>query len=215
MFKKIKHWQKHNKILSYILASIAVIILCVSLGFGLKGANSLIEHYSRINQIKNDPQLMQEIEWHRQQHRFIRKYGKIAKQNYQKNHEVLPSILLAQASLESNFGTSKLYKNAHNIFGMKGAYNKQFVKIPTGEVKNGKNVTVNAPFRKYPNDSASVQDYSNALYKIFLKEKGITNYRTDAYLLQKNKYATDPSYPTKLINYIKKYHFYKYDPPKE
>lgn len=57
---------------------------------------------------------------------------------YKKNHQVLPSIVVAQAIIESNWGQSQLYQQADNPFGMKGNYNGNTKLFPTTEYVNGK-----------------------------------------------------------------------------
>ena len=49
---------------------------------------------------------------------FITMIGPKATADYQK-HGVLASITIAQACLESGYGTTELAKNANNLFGMK------------------------------------------------------------------------------------------------
>ncbi|MEJ1300404.1 glucosaminidase domain-containing protein [Latilactobacillus sakei] len=44
---------------------------------------------------------------------------------YQKKHQVLPSIIIAQAIIESDWGRSDLATKANNLFGVKGQYQGQ------------------------------------------------------------------------------------------
>lgn len=119
-------------------------------------------------------------------------------------HKILPSIVAAQAVLESGWGQSTLAINGNNLFGIKGRYNGNYIVMPTLEFINGQWITVNAEFRKYPNWDASVEDHGSFLnvnprYAGLL---GVEDYRTVARMLQEAGYATDPQYAEKLINII-------------
>lgn len=59
------------------------------------------------------------------------------------------SLTIAQATLESNWGTSGLALQVNNLFGIKGKGTAGSVEMPTTEVVNGKAVMVAASFRKY------------------------------------------------------------------
>ena len=61
---------------------------------------------------------------------------------------ILASLTAAQAFIESNKGNSKLAQQPNNnLFGIKGAYNGQSVKMKTTEYYNGVKHTVYADFR--------------------------------------------------------------------
>ena len=59
-------------------------------------------------------------------------------------------VTVAQAALESNWGQSKLSKEANNYFGIKAHGNHARVQMPTEECENGATVAVEAEFAKYP-----------------------------------------------------------------
>lgn len=126
---------------------------------------------------------------------------------------VLPSVTVAQAILESGWGSSSLATQAHNLFGIKGSYNGQSVNMPTREVYGGRSVYVNAYFRAYPNNSASVEDHGNFLYSIsrYHNLLGDTNYADVTYKLHIDGYATDPSYAYSLNNLIQTYNLTQLD----
>ncbi|STY35128.1 glucosaminidase domain-containing protein [Listeria fleischmannii] len=118
-------------------------------------------------------------------------------------HSVLPSITGAQAVLESGWGTSQLSTMAHNLFGVKGTYNGSFVTMPTQEYVNGKWITIDAQFRKYPSKNESMTDHGDFLQKSRYQDLiGETNYVKAANYLQKAGYATDPDYAKKLVSII-------------
>ena len=143
---------------------------------------------------------------------FIQSVAPGAIAGWQKYH-VLPSITAAQAILESGWGRSMLTTRAHNLFGIKGSYNGQSVTMPTHEVYGGRSVMVNAQFRAYPNNAASIEDHGrflnvNSRYRNLL---GDTNYRSVANKLHQDGYATSPSYASSLINLVQSYNLTQLD----
>jgi flagellum-specific peptidoglycan hydrolase FlgJ len=62
------------------------------------------------------------------------------------------SFTLAQAALESGWGASRLAQQGRNLFGVKAdrAWKGPTINMDTGEVINGKRVTVPAIWRAYP-----------------------------------------------------------------
>ena len=61
---------------------------------------------------------------------------------------ILASLTGAQAYIESNKGNSGLTQKANNLFGIKGFYNGQSVRMKTTEYYNGVAVKVYANFRR-------------------------------------------------------------------
>ena len=75
---------------------------------------------------------------------FINKVKEGAIRGWEK-YKILPSLTIAQASLESGFGTSKLAKEGNNLFGIKGDYKGESITINTKEQKkDGSWITVDA-----------------------------------------------------------------------
>jgi flagellum-specific peptidoglycan hydrolase FlgJ len=139
-------------------------------------------------------------------------------QKIQEKYHILPSLIIAQACLESNFGQSGLAQKAKNLFGIKGSYNGQSVTMRTNECENGKQICIDAPFRKYPSWYESLEDlaklYTNGVswdkdkYKPIIGE---TNYVMACKKVQECGYCTDPNYASKLIQIIEKYNLTQYD----
>lgn len=125
--------------------------------------------------------------------------------NTWKTHKILPSVVAAQAALESDWGRSGLAAHPNNnLFGIKWTGTGTYVTMPTWEVINGQNVTVNAKFRTYPNRGDSIVDHGrffhdNSRYHGLI---GMTNYAAQAKAIQAAGYATDPNYASKLISTI-------------
>ena len=148
---------------------------------------------------------------------FIKKIAPDAQKIYV-NYKILASLVIAQGCLESAYGTSGLAVNGKNLFGVKGEYNGKYVIMKTWEVINGRNVQVDAKFRKYPTWYESMQDlaklYVNGVswdpnhYKAVVGEK---NYKKATAALVDAGYATDPSYASKLNRIIETYNLTKYD----
>lgn len=129
-------------------------------------------------------------------------------------YNVLPSLTLAQAVLESNWGTSELAINANNLFGIKWSKDCGFDYYlkKTKEYVNNKWITVEAYFRKYKDINESIEDYGVFLTKPrYAKVLTSKDYKEAANEVWRAGYATDPNYPSKLCSLIEKYKFYEVD----
>lgn len=135
------------------------------------------------------------------------------------NH-LYPSVMMAQAIVESDFGRSELSLDANNYFGVKGAYNGQSVTMSTGEyTSKGKHYMTAAAFKKYPTIEASIRDNAYLLRHGTLTDPDYyagtwtTNALTssDAAMALSLTYATDMNYGNKLNAIITKYDLNKLD----
>ena len=133
---------------------------------------------------------------------------------------ILPSITAAQAILESGWGSSELAKVPNNnLFGIKDSedWHGEIVTVPTQEYLNGDYITVNAAFRKYASWNDSVVDHAKFFTSTewrkdnYRKVVNETDYRIAAQELKNAGYATDPTYPGKLIRLIEAYKLYEWD----
>lgn len=139
-------------------------------------------------------------------------------QELQQTYQVLPSITLAQAILESNWGQSTLAKDYHNLFGIKATDPNASQLMTTKEYVNGKWITIRARFAVYSSDEGSMKAHALLFvngtrwnprqYQDVLAAK---DYAQAAAALHKDGYATDPDYAAKLINVIKTWHLDQYD----
>ncbi|MBL3531391.1 glycoside hydrolase family 73 protein [Companilactobacillus zhachilii] len=135
-----------------------------------------------------------------------------------KDYGVLPSITIAQAILESDWGTSSLATQYNNYFGIKGDDPANTKVLQTKEYTNGQWITINGRFRVYSDFRESMKDHTKLLvngtswnsqqYKQVLQSK---DYIDAALALQTDGYATDPGYTSKIIRIIQKYNLKKYD----
>lgn len=128
----------------------------------------------------------------------------------QTNYGVRPSVLVAQAALESDWGNSQLSKESNNYFGIKGVADGQ--QYATKEFTQDKWQNVQATFRTYPSLQASVSDYASLMKhgtswnaNLYQGVVSADHYRDAAFALQKAGYATDPDYANKLIRIIEQY----------
>lgn len=107
-----------------------------------------------------------------------------------------PEVVAAQWALESGYGKHTSGKN--NFFGLKGSGTER----ETKEFINGKWITIRAGFIDFPDLQTCVSYLVERWYLDYKQYKGVNRAvsREDcARLLQKEGYATDPSYPEKLI----------------
>ena len=139
--------------------------------------------------------------------RYIERYSRIAISQMQEKG-VPASITLAQGCLESGNGLSTLATQGNNHFGIK-CHGWSGATIYHDDDKAGE------CFRRYETAEASFRDHSDFLrYSdryAFLFDLEPTDYKGWAEGLKKAGYATDPNYPTKLIEIIETYGLDKYD----
>ena len=131
-----------------------------------------------------------------------------------------PSVMIAQACLETGYGTSALSKPPiYNLFGIKGSYNGQYTEIQTSEYINNTWITVTASFKKYPSYQESFYDNADKLRNGITSDRFFysgtwrertTSYR-DATAWLTGRYATDPNYANKLNAIIEMYNLTMFD----
>ncbi len=139
---------------------------------------------------------------------YIKKYRKIAIKEMRR-YGVPASITLAQGILESGSGNSRLAKKGRNHFGIKCTSDWHGRTIREDDDKKDE------CFRKYRKAKHSYRDHSEFIatkkrYE-FLFELDKRDYKAWAAGLKKAGYATNPNYPSLLINLIEKYDLEKYD----
>lgn len=128
-----------------------------------------------------------------------------------KKYNILPSLTIAQAILETGWGRSSI---GNNLFGIKAnaSWKGKVQTVRTHEYINGKKIYVDAKFRDYDSIAESLEDrfklLSNSRYKKVVQAK---DYKEGANELYKAGYATDPQYPNKLIQIITQNELYELD----
>ena len=104
-----------------------------------------------------------------------------------------PDIVFAQAILESGEFTSKLFKSANNLFGMKVPIKRESAKI--GATQSG--------YSKYKDWEYSVYDYS--LWQDYMLKSRNDMTKKQYFVLLGKVYAEDPQYVNKLKRRILEY----------
>jgi|JI8StandDraft_2_1071088.scaffolds.fasta_scaffold19224_2 uncharacterized FlgJ-related protein len=129
------------------------------------------------------------------------------------------SIKLAQGIIESDLGRSPLAIVANNHFGIKCGSNWSggtYYKVDDDKDSTG--TLIHSCFRSFVDAEESYRAHSEFLMNPskssrygFLFKLGSTDYEGWAHGLKYAGYATDPTYPDKLIKVIEKYNLSQYD----
>jgi flagellar protein FlgJ len=129
-----------------------------------------------------------------------------------------PSVLVAQAALETGWGKSIMRQSdggsSHNLFGIKAqsGWKGPEARAITSEFRDGKMVKETADFRAYDSYASSFHDLvsflqNNSRYKETLKSADSPEQFVKE--LQKAGYATDPSYASKISQIAKQMKSYQ------
>jgi len=127
------------------------------------------------------------------------------------------SVTIAQAILESYWGSSRLSTEANNYFGIKAQSRPGtagVVWFDVWEVVGGRSVVQHQPFRAYHTLAESFADHGhffleNGRYAAALAVR--RDARQFARAIASAGYATDPAYASKLIGLMDRYDLYRYD----
>ncbi len=143
---------------------------------------------------------------------FIKKVAELCKDDW-KNYKILPSMSIAQACLETGYGTSDLYIYANALYGIKATgWSGEIFRTYSPEVINGKTEYLESDFRKYNSLAESVADHGKLLqganYKAVVGKK---SFKKAVLALQAAGYATSPTYAKTLWNIYKTYNLGQYD----
>lgn len=146
---------------------------------------------------------------------FIKEIAPII-QRYAKQYGYkVASPIIAQACIESAFGTSSLGKRQHNYFGMKcgSSWKGKSVNLATKEeYKPGTLTSIKANFRAYDSMDEGVNGYF-----VFISSKRYSNLKETTtpkeYLemIKADGYATSSAYVNTNMSCINKYDLTKYD----
>lgn len=136
-------------------------------------------------------------------------------------NQLFSSIMMAQAALESSFGTSELARTPnYNLFGIKAAGNNNSVSFPTMEEdSNGNYYQIISSFRRYDSYKDSLEDYAKLLKNgvdwnsLLYTQSWKVEDRTfqEATQALTGTYATDSMYHHKLNAIIEAYELTQYD----
>lgn len=164
--------------------------------------------------LEKDEQVYQPQQPSAGQARFINRIAPAAQQ-IGREYDLYPSIIIAQAALESDWGCSTLGKAPNNnLFGVKGYFARQTVAQPTTEYdEQGHKFQVVSNFRQYASEYEALRDYAQTLEAPLYQgvhRQNTKNYREATRALC-GRYATDPEYDRKLNQLIDTYQLTKYD----
>lgn len=154
--------------------------------------------------------------------KFIETVAAVAVADWKSRRIMLPSVVIAQAALESGWGGSELALKANALFGIKknGWTGATYIKSATEQRSDGSYYTVdNTEWRAYSSWTESILDHNDYIatrkksdgslrYEYII---GNTDCKDVCQLLKDCGYATSLTYPDKLMNLISKYELTKYD----
>lgn len=133
---------------------------------------------------------------------------------------ILPSVAIAQAACESNWGTSKAMTAANGLFGFKvgkgvkygNAWKGKSYSTKTKEYYSGY-VTITDNFRAYDSERNAVIDYMDLLcslgrYKAAVNEKDPQKCIT---AIKNGGYCTSPTYINTIMSIIRTHNLTQYD----
>lgn len=140
----------------------------------------------------------------------------ITNENKKRGYPLFTSVVIAQACLETGFGTSQMMMKSHAIFGIKAtkSWKGLVYNSKTKECYNNSNfVEINACFRAYKSYEESISDYFDLICKSSRYRKALTTDTPKECIteIKKGGYATDPNYITKIMNIIERGNLTKYD----
>jgi flagellum-specific peptidoglycan hydrolase FlgJ len=123
---------------------------------------------------------------------------------------------MAQAALESAWNSSAQALQDYNLFGIKAdaAWHGAVQMWPTREVFKGASVVVDAPFRKYPDLAAGLEDHASFLTGNPRYQPAFAHThdaRAFAQAIADAGYATDPHYAQSIIAIIDLHALMQYD----
>ncbi|MEJ8785024.1 glucosaminidase domain-containing protein [Peptoniphilus sp. HCN-40583] len=137
-----------------------------------------------------------------------------------KKLNILPSVTIAQAILESGWGRSELAKNANNLFGIKASKDwngKTYSKRTKEQKPTGEIYEIVADFRAYNSIAESIMDHDAFFVSTEWRRKNYAavlnakNYKDQANALRSCGYATALDYGKQLIQLIERLGLQQYD----
>jgi flagellum-specific peptidoglycan hydrolase FlgJ len=125
-------------------------------------------------------------------------------QEFYPTQPIMQDMTIVQAILEGGLWKappSTLALKYNNVFGIKGSGTKGIAMLPTTEYIDGKKLTVNAQFASNYDVEDSVQQHTELLaHPRYADVVFATTFEAAAQAIYQAGYATDPNYPTLLIN---------------
>jgi flagellum-specific peptidoglycan hydrolase FlgJ len=113
-------------------------------------------------------------------------------------------VTVAQAALESNWGQSKLSKEANNYFGIKARGTQDRIQMITNECEKGMPVVIKAEFAKYDSMLQCFQCRDGIVAKGAVYADARKKLGDEAGFIGEiaKHWATDPKYVEKLLSVL-------------
>ncbi|MDN5584337.1 MAG: glucosaminidase domain-containing protein, partial [Lactobacillus sp.] len=163
------------------IVRVFIILLVAYVGFHYYRRYAIQSEQIRQAQLEREQEAAKLL---REKKAFIKKIGPIARE-VDKSYGLLPSITVAQACLESNYGQSDLSQKYNNLFGVKGTNPNTSAVMTTKEYVKGKWITVKARFQIYDSYEASIRAHAR------LFQNGTTwNHQQYKHVLASKDYKT-------------------------
>lgn len=124
------------------------------------------------------------------------------------------SVIIAQAAIESNWGRSTLSARYNNFFGIKASksWKGKTVNMKTGEVFDGKQVTITSNFRVYDSLAESIRDRNRLLRMPRYKAvEPATTPQAQVEAIRAAGYCTATNYVSSVMATIKANNLTQYD----
>lgn len=119
---------------------------------------------------------------------------------------LFPSVIIAQAALESNWGKSTLAAKYNNYFGIKAgsSWKGKSVNMTTREVIDGASVTQQSNFRVYTTVLDSILDRNRLITGLARYKSALSAATPEDQIraIQAGGYATSPNYADTVISII-------------
>lgn len=151
---------------------------------------------------------------------FIKKIAPEA-QKLGKSYGVMPSILIAQALVETDSGRTLLGVKYHNLYHLPASEGNRRVVLWTTEVKDGKEQNVERSYQVYSTWSESMADYMTRLkannlgYEmLYTRLATAKTYKEASAIFYQEGYTTSSDYAGRLIALIEKHQLEQYDKQK-
>lgn len=115
-----------------------------------------------------------------------------------------PMVTVAQAALESNWGESKLSREANNYFGIKAHGELPRVTMATHECEHGAEIAVRAEFARYGSMLECFQSRDRILERSPVYASAREHCGDEAGFIAEmaRHWATDPKYAEKLLAFV-------------
>lgn len=134
------------------------------------------------------------------------------------HYGVRTSVIIAQAALESDFGTNRLAVKYHNLFGTKAEAGQQSVKMTRQEQASDYTVDLASDFAVYDSWDDSMDAHMELLRQGKLGDKDLYkdivtagNYKMAAKAFVEQKYSQDENYAKNIRTIIEDYKLTEYD----